>query len=468
MNIKLSFFGAAKNVTGSRYLLKANNKNILIDCGMYQERDYRARNWEPFPIEPSNIDTVLLTHAHVDHCGFLPKLVKDGFKGDIYCTSATAEIAQIVLMDSAKLQFEDAKYKKKRHKREGRVGPYPLIPLYTIDDAKDTIRLFHGVRYNKETNIANNVDTTFYDAGHILGSAMIKIVVKDGDENRSILFSGDIGRPEKVILNDPTVFEEADYVIMESTYGNRYHQEIRDIDDNLEEIVNETHQAGGNIVIPSFAIERSQELLYELNLLFLEKRIPSLTVFVDSPMANKVTQVFRNHPELFDEEMKDLLEDNNSPFAFANLRYVNTVQESKAVNNNRGTSIIIAGSGMCTGGRVKHHIANNITNPANTLLFVGYQAIGTLGRIILDGVEEIRLFGKKFPMKMKVKRIEGFSAHAGKNELFDWVTNIKNAPRRVFITHGEEEAAEHFSKYLQDKTGWNTLVPDYKDTVVLD
>jgi len=468
MNIKLSFFGAAKNVTGSRYLLKANNKNILVDCGMYQERDYRARNWEPFPIEPSNIDTVLLTHAHVDHCGFLPKLVKDGFKGDIYCTSATAEIAEIVLMDSAKLQFEDAKYKKKRHKREGRVGPYPLIPLYTVDDAKDTIRLFHGVRYNKEINIANNVDVTFYDAGHILGSSMIKIVVKYGDESRSILFSGDIGRPDKVILNDPTVFEKADYVIMESTYGNRYHQEIHDIDDNLEEIVNETHQAGGNIVIPSFAIERSQELLYELNLLFLEKRIPKLTVFVDSPMANKVTQVFRNHPELFDEEMKDLLEDNNSPFAFANLRYVNTVQESKAVNNNRGTSIIIAGSGMCTGGRVKHHIANNITNPANTLLFVGYQAIGTLGRIILDGVEEIRLFGKKFPMKMKVKRIEGFSAHAGKNELFDWVTNIKKAPRKVFITHGEEEAAEHFSKYLQEKTGWSTLVPDYKDTVVLD
>jgi metallo-beta-lactamase family protein len=468
MNIKLSFFGAAKNVTGSRYLLKANNKNILIDCGMYQERDYRARNWEPFPIEPSNIDTVLLTHAHVDHCGFLPKLVKDGFKGDIYCTSATAEIAQIVLMDSAKLQFEDAKYKKKRHKREGRVGPYPLIPLYTVDDAKDTIRLFHGVGYNKETNIANNVNVTFYDAGHILGSAMIKIIVKDGDEKRSILFSGDIGRPDKVILNDPTVFEEADYVIMESTYGNRYHQEISDIDDNLEEIVNENYQAGGNIVIPSFAIERSQELLYELNLLFLEKRIPSLKVFVDSPMANKVTQVFRNHPELFDEEMKDLLEDNNSPFAFANLRYVNTVQESKAVNNNRGTSVIIAGSGMCTGGRVKHHIANNITDPASTLLFVGYQAQGTLGRIILDGAEEIRLFGKKFPMKMKVKRIEGFSAHAGKDELFNWVTNIKKAPRRVFITHGEEKAAEHFGKYLQEKTDWSTLVPDYKDTVVLD
>ena len=468
MNIKLSFLGAAKNVTGSRYLLEANNKRILIDCGMYQERDFRARNWEPFPVEPSTIDTVLLTHAHLDHCGFLPKLVKDGFNGDVLCTPATAEIAEIVVMDSAKLQVEDAKYKKKRHKREGREGPYPHIPLYDVDDARDAVKLLRDVRYNKTVEVANNIEATFYDAGHILGSAMIKIVVKDGDEKRSILFSGDIGRPDKVILNDPTVFDEADYVIMESTYGDRYHQEIDDIDDSLEEVINETHQAGGNIVIPSFAIERSQELLYELNLLLLEKRISPLVVFVDSPMANKVTKVFRNHPELFDEEMRDLIEDNQSPFAFANLRYVNTVQESKAVNNIRGTSIIIAGSGMCTGGRVKHHIVNNITDPASTLLFVGYQAQGTLGRIILNGVEEVRLFGKKFPMKMKVRRIEGFSAHAGKDELFNWVTNIKKAPRRVFITHGEEKAAEHFGKYLQEETGWNILVPDYKDTVVLD
>lgn len=468
MNIKLSFFGAAKNVTGSRYLLETNNTKILIDCGMYQERDYRGRNWEPFPVAPSTIDAVLLTHAHVDHCGFLPKLVHDGFRGDILCTSATAEIAQIVLMDSAKIQFEDAKYKKKRHKREGRKGPYPHIPLYTVDDARETIKLFRKVKYKKKAEVANNIEATYYDAGHILGSAMIKIIVKDGDEKRSILFSGDIGRPDKVILRDPTVFEEADYVIMESTYGNRYHQEIDDIDDSLEEVINETHQAGGNIIIPSFAIERSQELLYELNLLLMENRIPPLLVFVDSPMANRVTKVFRDHPELFDKEMTDLLEDNQSPFAFGNLKYVNTVQESKAVNNIRGTSIIIAGSGMCTGGRVKHHIANNITNPASTLLFVGYQAVGTLGRIILDGAEEIRLFGKKFPMRMKVKRIEGFSAHAGKDELFEWVTNIKKAPQRVFITHGEEKAAEHFSKYLHEKTGWNTFVPEYKDEVILD
>ncbi len=468
MNIKLSFFGAAKNVTGSRYLLETKNTRILIDCGLYQERDYRGRNWEPFPVDPSTINSVLLTHAHVDHCGFLPKLVYDGFSGDIFCTSATAEIAEIVLMDSAKIQFEDAKYKKKRHKRESREGPYPHIPLYTIDDARETIKLLRKIKYQEKVEVANNIEATYYDAGHILGSAMIKIIVKDGDEKQSILFSGDIGRPDKVILRDPTVFEEADYVIMESTYGNRHHQEIRDIDDNLEEVINDTHQAGGNIIIPSFAIERSQELLYELNLLLMEKRIPPLLVFVDSPMANRVTKVFRDHPEYFDEEMIDLLENHHSPFLFNNLKLVNTVQESKAVNNIHGTSIILAGSGMCTGGRIKHHIANNIANPASTLLFVGYQAVGTLGRIILDGAEEIRLFGRKFPLKMKVKRIEGFSAHAGKDELFDWVTNIKKAPRRIFITHGEEKAAEHFSKYLHEKTGWNTFVPEYKETVILD
>ena len=468
MNIKLSFLGAAKNVTGSRYLLKTNNTTILVDCGMYQERDYRARNWEPFPVNPSSIDIVLLTHAHVDHCGFLPKLVKDGFNGKIYCTEATAEIVEIVLMDSAKIQLEDSKYKKKRHKREGRNGPYPHKPLYTVDDSIATIKLLKKIRYNKETDISNTVSATFYDAGHILGSAMIKIKVEENNETRTILFSGDIGRPDKVILNDPTRFKAADYVVMESTYGNRYHQEVRDIDDSLEEVVNETYNAGGNIVIPSFAIERAQELLYELNLLLLERRIPPLMVFVDSPMANKVTQVFRNHPELFDKEMTEMLNDNHSPFSFKNLKTTNSVQESKAINGIRGTSIIIAGSGMCTGGRVKHHIANNITNPKGTLLFVGYQAMGTLGRIILDGAEEIRLFGKRFPIKNKVKRIEGFSAHAGKDELYEWVTSLETAPRQVFITHGEEEAAEHFSNYLHQKTGWKTSVPDYKDTVTLD
>lgn len=468
MDIKLSFFGAARNVTGSRYLLEFNNTRLLIDCGMYQERDLRGRNWEDFPINPSLIDTVLLTHAHVDHCGYLPKIVHDGFKGSIYCTSATAEIAEIVLMDSAKLQLEDAKYKEKRHKRSKKKGPYPYIPLYTVDDARDTIRLLKRLDYGSTVNIAEGIKATFFDAGHILGSSMIKFEIIEGAEQRSILFSGDIGRPDKVILRDPTVFDIADHVIMESTYGNRYHQDIHDIDDNLEEVINEAHSAGGNIIIPSFAIERAQELLYELNQLFLEKRIPPILVFVDSPMANKVTNVFKNHPELYDEEMKEMVDDHHSPFSFSNLKLVNTVQESKAINNIRGTSIILAGSGMCTGGRIKHHIVNNISDPNSTLLFVGYQAIGTLGRIILDGAKEIRLFGKNHPIKLKIKRIEGFSAHAGKQELFNWVTSLKKPPKQVIITHGEEVAALHFSKFVENEMGWKTIVPEYKDTITLN
>lgn len=468
MNIKLSFFGAARNVTGSRYLLEHDNSRVLIDCGLYQERDLRGRNWEEFPVDPSTIDVVLLTHAHVDHCGYLPKLVNTGFKGKIFCTSATAEIAQIVLLDSAKLQLEDAKYKKKRHTKEGRKGPYPHIPLYTTEDAKAAIDLFHEVDYDQEIDVVRNIKATFFDAGHILGSSMIKVNISENQETRHILFSGDIGRPDKVILQDPTYFDEADYVVMESTYGNRYHQDIREIDDDLEEVIKETYKAGGNIVIPSFAIERAQELLYELNELFLEKRIPSIPVFVDSPMANKVTGVFKNHPELYDVEMLRMVEEHHSPFSFRNLRTVNTVQESKAINNVKGTAIILAGSGMCTGGRIKHHIANNINNPKSTLLFVGYQAIGTLGRILLDGTKEVRLFGKNFPVKLKIRRIEGFSAHAGKQELFDWITHLKKMPTQVIITHGEEEAATHFSKYLEDATGWKTIVPEYKETVILN
>jgi len=468
MDIKLSFFGAARNVTGSRYLLEFNNTRLLIDCGMYQERDLRGRNWEDFPTDPSLIDAVLLTHAHVDHCGYLPKIVHDGFKGNIYCTSATAEIAEIVLMDSAKLQLEDAKYKEKRHKRSKRKGPYPYIPLYTVDDARDTVKLLKRTDYGKTIDVANGIKATFFDAGHILGSSMIKFEMIDGNERRTVLFSGDIGRPDKVILRDPTVFDEADYVVMESTYGNRYHQDIRDIDDNLEEVVNEAHRAGGNVIIPSFAIERAQELLYELNQLFLEKRIPPTLVFVDSPMANKVTNVFKNHPELYDKEMKEMVDDRHSPFSFHNLKLSNTVQESKAINNIRGTSIILAGSGMCTGGRIKHHIVNNISDPNSTLLFVGYQAVGTLGRIILDGAKEIRLFGKNHPIKLKIRRIEGFSAHAGKQELFNWVTHLKKDPKQVIITHGEEEAALHFSEFLNEKTEWKTIVPEYKDTLTLN
>lgn len=468
MQIKLSFLGAARNVTGSRYLLEVNGVRLLVDCGLYQEREFRSRNWDPFPIPPSDMDAVLLTHAHVDHCGLLPKLVREGFQGKIYCTAATAEITQIMLVDSAKLQTEDAEFKKKRHKREGRRSPYPEVPLYIVDDARATAPLFSPVRYGESVHITDGLDATFYDAGHVFGSAMIKVVVNQNGEKRTILFSGDVGRQDRPIIEDPTLFHEADYVLIESTYGDRLHESSEDIGNKLAEIINSTRRAGGNIIIPSFALERSQEVMCYLNELLLEDRIPHLMVFVDSPMAISITEVFKNHPELFDQEMSTLMRQRNSPFNFPGLTMVQTVDESKAINHIAGTAVIIAGSGMCTGGRVKHHLVANIPRKESTILFVGFQANGTLGRHIVDGAEEVRILGQNYPVRARVAQIHGFSAHADRNELFGWISELKKSPRHVFITHGEASAAQSFGEFLHEKTGWEMSVPEYGEEILLN
>ncbi|HDP99377.1 MAG TPA: MBL fold metallo-hydrolase [bacterium] len=468
MQIKLKFLGAAQNVTGSRYLVEANDSRILVDCGLYQERDFRSRNWDPFPVEPKSIDAVLLTHSHLDHCGFLPKIVKEGFNSKIYCTPASAEIAKIVLLDSAHIQTEDAEFKKKRHQREGRKGPHPEIPLYTVEDAEATIPLFSTVKYETPVNIAPGIQCSFHDAGHILGSSMIKLTIQQDRGQRTIIFSGDIGRWETPILQDPSVFEQADYLLMESTYGNRLHEERDTIAGLLAEIINRCKRDGGNILIPSFSVERAQEVLYYLNELLIADQIPHLMVFLDSPMAISVTQVFKNHPELFDEEMLALLQRDESPFEFTGLKMTRTVQESKAINHVRGTIVIIAGSGMCTGGRIKHHLVTNITRPESTVLFVGYQAKGTLGRRIVDGDDEIRVLGQYFPVKAKIVQLHGFSAHADQNELIKWVTNLRRPPRQLFVTHGEEEVAQSFSELLRQKTGWRISTPEYQDQVDIE
>jgi len=467
MDIKLCFLGAAENVTGSRYLLQANGKRFLIDCGLYQERPLRERNWGAFPVEPASLDAVLLTHAHLDHCGYLPRLVRNGFSGSVYCTAATAEIARIVLLDAAHLQEEDAAFKLKRHRREGRKGPYPVVPLYTTADAEACGPLFRSVRYEQTTTIADGIEATFHDAGHILGAAMIKLKISRNGQQRTILFSGDVGRPNKPILKDPAVFDEADYVLVESTYGDRVHQPVKDIADALADAVNATCHDGGNIVIPSFAIERSQELLYYLNQLLLEDRIPHLMIFMDSPMAINVTEVFENHPDLFDQEMLQLLRQDASPFDFPGLVMTRTTRQSKAINHITGTAVIIAGSGMCTGGRIKHHLVNNITRRESCILFVGYQAKDTLGRQIVDGAEQVRILGQMYQVKAKVVRLHGFSAHADRNELFGWLSALEKPPRRVFVVHGEAEAAHGFAKFVGEKTGWQVAVAKYKDQVNL-
>jgi metallo-beta-lactamase family protein len=465
--IRLTFLGAAQNVTGSRYLLEQNGSRILIDCGLYQERDLRIRNWDPFPVPPHSLNVVLLTHAHVDHCGYLPKLVKDGFRGPVYCTPATAEIAGIVLKDTGHLQEEDAAFKLQRHSKEGRKGSYPVVPLYTQADVEAVLPLFKTVEYENPVDLADGITVSFHDAGHILGSSNVHLKTGRNGDRRTILFSGDIGRWDRPILNDPTLFEDADYILMESTYGDRLHEDSADQAGRLADIVNATRKTGGNIVIPSFAVERAQEILYHLNNLLLADRIPHLLIFIDSPMAISVTKIFEKHAELFDLDMKRLIAADRSPFHLAGLKLTPTADESKMINHIKGTAIIIAGSGMCTGGRIKHHLVNNISRSQSSIVFVGYQAVGTLGRQIVDGAKKVRILGQQHSVKARIEQLYGFSAHADQSELLRWLSGLKSAPRRVFMTHGEPEAARHFADFVHEKKGWATHVPGYGETVEL-
>jgi len=468
VQIKLTFLGASQGVTGSRFRIEANGVRFLVDCGLYQERQFQSRNWDPFPVPPQSLDAVLLTHAHLDHCGLLPKLVREGFNGPIYCTSATADLAEIILLDSAKLQEQDAEYKKRRHEREGRKGPYPEIPLYTTEDAEAVKPLFSPVSYDNPVEIGPGIEASFHDAGHVLGSAMIQVKVRQDGEERKILFSGDIGRWGKPILRDPSTFEEADYVLVESTYGDRLFNKSINMADELTDVVVSTVAAGGNIVIPSFALERAQEILYYLNEALQDKRIPQLLVFVDSPMAVNITDVFEEHPYLFDKEMVQLLHEKRSPFDFPGLTLVRTIDQSKAINYIKGSIIVIAGSGMCTGGRIKYHLVTNITRPESTILFVGYQAEGTLGRRIVEGEKEVRILGQQYPVKAKVVQLHGFSGHADRDMLLRWLSALKSPPRRVFVVHGEEKSARSFADFVAEQTGWQTSVPAYGDEVILD
>jgi len=468
MRIKLKFLGAAGNVTGSCYLLEANKKRLLVDCGLYQEHDLKSRNWQSFPVPPKSIDAVLLTHAHLDHCGRLPRLVKEGFRGKIYCTDVTGDIAEIMLIDSGSIQEEDARYKKKRHDKEGRKGPYPEIPLYTAEDAKNTMPFFKRVRYGKTVNLGKGISATFRDAGHVLGSAMIMVTIRQGTGERTILFSGDIGRWDKPILKDPTVFEQADYVLVESTYGNRLLESVTSTRERLKEVILSTLKTGGNLVIPTFALERAQELLYHLRELRNERRIPMVMTFLDSPMAVNITDIFEHHPGFYDAETLDMVRQGLSPFQFPGLKMVRTGEESRAINSVRGTAIILAGSGMCTGGRIKHHLVANISRPESTVLFVGYQARNTMGREIVDGATTVRILGQRYPVSARIERIDGFSAHADRDELVRWLSGLKTPPGHIFVVHGEQEVAEEFRDLVKAKMGWNISVPAYLEETSLE
>jgi metallo-beta-lactamase family protein len=461
----LTFLGAARGVTGSCYLLEQGDTRLLVDCGLFQERQHQERNWSPFPVAPSSLAAVLLTHAHLDHCGLLPKLVRQGFRGKIFCTAATAEIARYVLLDSARLQEEDAAFKAARHQREGREGPHPVQPLYTEEDVRRTLPLFSAVGYAQDVPAAPGLSAEFLEAGHILGSAAVRVQLEPG--GTSVLFSGDVGRWDRPIIRDPAPFRPADYLLLESTYGGSLHENTAGIEQSLAEAVLSTRQAGGNLLIPSFALERTQEVLYYLNRLQASGRIPHVPVFVDSPMAVEVTEVFVRHPDLFDEEMRRLMLTGSSPFSFPGLTMVRSVEKSKTLNHLRGTAVIIAGSGMCTGGRIKHHLAANIERRESTVLFVGYQAEGTLGREILSGARQVRIHGQNRRVRARVSRITGFSAHADRGELQRWLAPQDRPPKRLFLTHGEPQAAEALAGLLRARAGWQVAIPEYGQRVEL-
>jgi metallo-beta-lactamase family protein len=461
--MKIKFLGATRQVTGSSYLLEGGGLKILVDCGLFQERDYSNRNWETFPVPPNQINYLLLTHVHMDHSGLIPKLVKEGFAGDILLTPASKELFPIVILDSARMQEEDAAFKKKRHDEEGRKGPHPEIPLYTVQDAEKCFPLLKDVPYGEFHPLNEEVKVCFHDAGHILGSAMIEIIFQDGNESRNIIFSGDIGQWDKPLTNNPSIFDRADYVVMESTYGDNNHDDPQTIDDKLGKIVNDTVNAGGNLLIPTFAIERAQELLYYFNRLVRAKKIPFVATFLDSPMAVEITKVFERCKQYFDKETLELFKDDQSPFNFPGLKLVESVEESKAIDLAKGPTIIMAGSGMITGGRIKHHLVKEIARPESTLLFVGYQAVGTLGRQILDGVSPVRILGQLYPVRMKIADINGFSAHAGMDDLHRWLNNFKSPPRHVFLTHGEEKPILSLEDYLRSKGGWQVSAPTYME-----
>lgn len=460
--MKLEFVGGAKSVTGSSYILKDIDFTIMIDCGMFQgKRELSERNHMSLIYDPSSIDAVLLTHAHIDHSGLLPKLVKEGYKNKIYSTKATADLCAVMLPDSAHIQEMDARYINKRNKKLNRSK---IEPIYTVNDAEETIKFFNTVEYGEIIQILPRIKVRFRDAGHILGSSSIEIWIEDKNTERGhlkIVFSGDLGPKNQAIVKDPELIDEADILLLESTYGDRLHKTRENTYSEFMEIINDSYNKKGNIIIPAFAIERTQEIIFTLARLINDKKIPPIPVYIDSPLAISATEIFQNNMECFDEEMKQIIMQGNSPLDFPTLHYTRSTDESKRLNEEATGSIIISASGMCNAGRIKHHLKYNLYKPESSIVFVGYQAEGTLGRRLIDGAKQVKLYGEDVAVKAQIFTLGGFSAHADMNGLTEWTQNIKNSKLKVFIIHGEPLSSEHLADELRTKFGYNVYVPEW-------
>lgn len=463
--MKLTFLGAAKTVTGSSYLLEVGTQKILIDCGMFQgSKTITAHNSREFLYDPTAIDCVLLTHAHIDHSGLLPKLCKSGFKGKIYATNVTNELCGIMLPDSAHIQEFDAEIANRKGERAGRK---PVEPLYTLADAHACLTHFSPVEYEALVTLSPSVKACFRDAGHILGSAMIEVWVTEEGKNTKLVFSGDLGQPDQPIIKDPTFIDEADYIIVESTYGNRMHENY-DKEEKLASIINASVARGGNIIIPSFAVGRTQSMLYYLHNLLKSGRIPDMPVIIDSPLAISATDIFLHNTQDYDNEAIDMLyTDHDNPLLMPQLRFTKTAEESRTLNDLDKPAIIISASGMADAGRILHHLKHNLWRPEASILFIGYQAQGSLGRRLIEGAKKVKVLGEEISVKATVYSLDGFSAHADQSQLLTWLSHFKSKVATIFLVHGEPEASDTFSKLLTEKLAVSSYIPSYGDIATL-
>ena len=470
--MKISFLGAAKLVTGSNYLIETKNCKFVMECGMFQGSKSIGRlNYQPFTYNPGDIDFMLLSHAHIDHSGRIPKLVKDGFKGKIYCTKATEDLCSIMLPDSGYIQEMETKWDNRKRKRSGRKL---REPLYTVEEAKKSIKHFRPVLYDQTIKINEEITVRFVDAGHILGSAIIELWIKEDGKEIKLVFSGDLGRRNRPILRDLSRIQKADYIIVESTYGNKKNHPSENDAGELISIINNTVKKGGNVVIPSFAVERAQDIIYELNKYYDEsiksedKDFLQVPVYIDSPLTVSATEIFERNPDCFDEKTLELIKAGDNPLDFRNLIFTRNVEESKQINKTPESKVIISASGMCSAGRIKHHLKHNLWRNESSIVFVGYQAEGTLGRRIKEGEKSVKLFGEEIQVNAKIYTLDGFSGHADKEGIMWWLEGFENKPKKIFIVHGEEEASREISKKIEEELNIVTYIPELGDTLIVE
>ena len=474
--MKITFLGATKTVTGSNYLVEAAGKKFLIDCGMWQGRkELEEENFEDFDFNPAEIDFMLLTHAHIDHSGRIPKLYKEGFKNKIYAHKATCDLCALMLPDSGHIQEMENEWKNRKRMRKGKEA---REPLYTAEQAARCLEIFEPVKYDEVIEITPDIHVRFNDAGHMLGSSVIELWVNENGKQTKTVFTGDLGNNDIPLLSEPTMIEDADYLVMESTYGSRKHQRNEEKAEMFLDIVSETLDKKGTVVIPSFAVGRTQEILYELNKIketkndekFLREyeTLMKAPVYVDSPLAISATEVFKENMDLFDEETQEEMKKGDHPLDFPGLKFTITADESKALNENPEPCIIISASGMCEVGRIKHHLKHNLWNPNSTILFVGYQAPGTLGYSIVNGAKKVKIFGEEIAVNARIEYLEGYSGHADQDGLMNFIYSFRKKPKQIFLVHGEEESQEILEQKIQEETNLPVLIPNYGETYELN